>query len=535
VVKSLKKWFKLTHPRKALLFWQVVFSILEKVTLILITIPTARIISSVTVANYDTAVVNVKYSISLSAIFCIFSFVSIALGNFQEKTIVKNVEGQLFSHIFSVPTQTFNDLSKQKIVNILSNSAMILADFSREFCDFFGNFAQFLLIFFIIAYSNVYLAAIVLGVCLVFLLLYIIITAIESFVTRNNVTFLDTKRAMTSDIINGIEVARDFNLIKEQKENIEAASFVAQKGELQENNFSSAKKLCFYMLASVAAGIITIYMTKLLRLDYLTLTLFILLIPYLTQVLNLTLNAYQIIGLGKRINQECKRCDYILSIDQGTIIALGDNATDLIQGNLVISSLTIIENKNKIFNKLSAGFVKNSLNNLVFNNLLAQNTFISLLRRSVKPTSGTITIDSINIFDFSPDAYVHNLTIVKTKPFFFGDTIYNNLKTSGASKREITAGLKALKIYDNLSLLPLGIHSKICEVTSDLMLYLLNIARALLSKAEIIVFDGIPTSLSPSDYKAVVNLISNIAKRKTVIVCSTFNLNLPGATVSIAN
>ena len=51
-----------------------------------------------------------------------------------------------------------------------------------------------------------------------------------------------------------------------------------------------------------------------------------------------------------------------------------------------------------------------------------------LLRRAIRPDNGTITFDTINIYDFDIETYKHNISYVTNKPYFFNDTILQNLK-----------------------------------------------------------------------------------------------------------
>ena len=145
---------------------------------------------------------------------------------------------------------------------------------------------------------------------------------------------------------------------------------------------------------------------------------------------------------------------------------------------------------------------------------------LPILKRELKPTKGTITLDGINIYEFSKDIFPHNISFVEQNPFFFDDTIFNNLKITKSSKRDVLTTIKALKI-DEINSLSEGLHTKISLIKQNFTLYLIGIARALLSKAEVLVFEDLPQSISQNQLYKLVCLINKIAKSRTILIVST--------------
>ena len=71
-----------------------------------------------------------------------------------------------------------------------------------------------------------------------------------------------------------------------------------------------------------------------------------------------------------------------------------------------------------------------------------------MLRRAVRPDEGTITFDTINIYDFDVETYKHNISYVTNKPYFFNDSIFENLKYVESNKKKIYETCKKVGIYD---------------------------------------------------------------------------------------
>ena len=266
-------------------------------------------------------------------------------------------------------------------------------------------------------------------------------------------------------------------------------------------------------------------MVNLVKTDYLTLSLFVLIIPYLKEVLTKSLNCFSYFSQIGNCAFACKRVNYVNSLTSQSPIIFGNNNNDLIIGDLLFSSVSYSDQTAKI-SKFNASFVKKSLNCCIFNNISQQNLFLDLLARKIKPQSGTITLDMVNIYDFSKEVYSHNLNIVYKEPFFFDDSIINNLKITNNSKREIIKTLKLIGIYNEINELNHGIESKPSEIKSNLTIFLLNLARAVLTNAEFIVIEELLTSNNPSLMQKLNKILIKLAKYRSILICSTFSLNL---------
>ena len=526
---SIKTWFNLTQPNGGLMFFRVLFKIIERLLLISLTIPAAKIIACANLSDFIGAKRYIKIELILALSFCFFAILSSILNAKNENHIVKNVEKKLINNITQFNPKNFKRAGKNQLINILSHSAINLSEYEADFVDFFGNLCQLIFILTIIATADWFLSLILAAICLILLIFYIFLTFIEHVLVKNSQILKDENLAASTEVINGLPLVYDLNL-KSEIQSVSLNSVQKLSKHINKESFlASLKEIFVYAFSSLALAATTFYLVYLLRLDYLTLTIFILTIPYLTQALNITLSCYNIISKTKNIKIECEIVNRAMNLNEKIISNFGNNITDLLAGNLVINHLNIDYAGQPIINNFSHSFVKNSLNNLIFNKTIQQNEFISVLKRHSKPASGTITIDSINIFDFTESVFPHNISFVSQTPFFFKNSILENLKLTGATKREIFSALRLTKTYQPITMLPSGVNSTPAEISSPLTLYLLTIARSILTKAEIIILDGFPTNLPPAETELVIKLLIKLSKTKTIVVCSTYPIeSLPG-------
>lgn len=96
-------------------------------------------------------------------------------------------------------------------------------------------------------------------------------------------------------------------------------------------------------------------------------------------------------------------------------------------------------------------------------------------------------MDDVNIYQYSKEIYTSNVGVVNQKPFLFNMSIRKNLYFADTN---ISGGQKQL----------------------------IDLARTLLSKAEIILLDEVTSSLDPNTSKKISKILQNLGKNHTVIM-----------------
>ena len=149
-----------------------------------------------------------------------------------------------------------------------------------------------------------------------------------------------------------------------------------------------------------------------------------------------------------------------------------------------------------------------------------------MLRRAVRPDGGTITFDTINIYDFDQDTYKHNISYVTSKPYFFNDSILENLKVVESNKKKIFEACKTLGIHDTIMALPDGYNNNIIKNPTALSAqtkFLLGMARALLTKSEIFMMYEFPTGLGEKEQKTMIHILEKLRSSRTILIFSALN------------
>jgi len=143
--------------------------------------------------------------------------------------------------------------------------------------------------------------------------------------------------------------------------------------------------------------------------------------------------------------------------------------------------------------------------------------------RLIIPQSGTITIGSHNIEDYDFKSLRDRIIYVSQTSFLFTGTILENLTVSDPNipMEEVVAACKKVKMDEFIDQLPLRYNTLVEENGSNFsggQRQRLALARGLLKKGDIFIFDEVTNQLDPLTEQAVQNVMDEIAQEKTSII-----------------
>lgn len=150
-------------------------------------------------------------------------------------------------------------------------------------------------------------------------------------------------------------------------------------------------------------------------------------------------------------------------------------------------------------------------------------TITNLLNRFYDTAEGTITIDGINIKDYDKDYLRNNIAMVLQDTHLFTGTIRENIRYGrlDATDSEVEEAAKIASAHSFIMRLENGYDTVIEGDGSNLsqgQRQLLNIARAALSKAPILVLDEATSSVDTRTERHIEHGMDRIMKNRTTFV-----------------
>lgn len=206
-------------------------------------------------------------------------------------------------------------------------------------------------------------------------------------------------------------------------------------------------------------------------------------------------------------------------IDKEKTIEFNPNYSKIKMNNLCfeyVKNVPVLKNINLEIKKgETVAFVGNSGG--------GKSTIVSLLPRFYDVVSGAITIDDIDIRNFSLKSLRQNIAVVFQDNFLFSGTIRENIMIGkeNATEEELQKAIKMAYLDDFISELKNGIDTQIGErgvLLSGGQKQRVAIARAFLKDAPIVILDEATSALDNKAEAIVQKAIENLMQDKTVLI-----------------
>jgi subfamily B ATP-binding cassette protein MsbA len=150
-------------------------------------------------------------------------------------------------------------------------------------------------------------------------------------------------------------------------------------------------------------------------------------------------------------------------------------------------------------------------------------SLVNLIPRFYDVSSGSITIDGVDIRRISLASLRRQIAIVTQEPILFNDSVRSNIAYGrlGAAEEKIIAAARAAYAYDFILNFPRQFDTNIGELGARLSggeKQRICIARALLKDAPILILDEATASLDTAAEKTVQKALENLMHGRTTFV-----------------
>lgn len=194
-----------------------------------------------------------------------------------------------------------------------------------------------------------------------------------------------------------------------------------------------------------------------------------------------------------------------------------------IKGSIEFKNVKFKYNSNNLFNNLNFKINCNQMVAIVGKSGEGKSTILKLINKSYSTNDGEILIDNYNINTLSEETIKNNISIVSQSPYIFNLSIKENIKLANpqATYKEIEEVCKEAQLHDVIIEMQDGYDTIVGEngvILSGGQKQRLAIARALIKKSKIILFDEVTSSLDNNNQEKIKNIIKSLSKDHTVII-----------------
>jgi ABC-type multidrug transport system fused ATPase/permease subunit len=158
-----------------------------------------------------------------------------------------------------------------------------------------------------------------------------------------------------------------------------------------------------------------------------------------------------------------------------------------------------------------------------------KSTIAKLILGLLKPSSGEISIDSMDVNNIESESLYNTIGVVFQDPFLFSDSIYNNLKFGklDASMKEVQEAARLACASDFIESMKDGYSTLLGERGSKLsggQRQRISIARAVLKNSEAIIFDEVTSALDSENEYEIFKTINMLKEQGKTIIIITHSL-----------
>jgi tungstate transport system ATP-binding protein len=193
-----------------------------------------------------------------------------------------------------------------------------------------------------------------------------------------------------------------------------------------------------------------------------------------------------------------------------------------------VKDLTKFYNGKKVLDIPNLIIKKGTVHGVMGPNGSGKTTLLSILSLLIKPTSGSISFDGLEIDSRDDDDYIlrRQMTMVLQNPFLFNSTVEKNvaygLRIRGLSKRE-----QKQKVAECLDLVGLtGFEKRKAQELSGGEAQRVAIARGIAVTPKVLFLDEPTANLDKIHIDVLENIVKKLNRRyKTTIIFTTHDLN----------
>lgn len=517
----LKKYFSLGANNTKLLFHLFFSAFLRSMSVLTIPFAASKIVEFVTQENFEVAVL-------WAVAFLILSLLYISSHHYNYvayKNLSIYVHNKLQQSILNKVTSYDENFTKKISTSYIVNTAfqdvgevMKVPDLTFDVINYLISIA---VSFIVLATVNIYIGitALVLNILSIYTLLKNLKK--RDYYLEGQRKHQDSISSLMGQVLDGNKEVKSFNLEDDLNNYLETYKKLWRKDYFRKRKYNDNVFVLVPTILGFGKIIIYFIMICLILNGKYEVATLVLVIGYYENIQSVFEKLYDKINSLSSNSPRVDRIYKILNYKNKNMLKFGDNDTDDIRGKIEFKNVSFIYEKQEVMKNMSFTLLPQSFTAIVGKSGSGKSTIFRLLLRLYKANQGEILLDDLNIYDYSKEVYASNVSIVTQKPFIFDMSIRENLNLVDSNKEHQIEACKRAGVHDFIMSLKNGYNTKLisdAENISSGQKQLIALARTLLSKSEVLLFDEVTSALDISTSKQIMHILKDLKKDHTILM-----------------
>lgn len=517
----IKRFFSMKAYNKKDLFWLFFFSAVSTLSSLSVPYAGSLVVDAATEGDFTLASIYCGVFLLTGTIYALLNHLDYYYYAKNSTYIHDDLQRKILNKVVTLDPDYMKTIPKAEIINTGFEDVTMCQRIPDYLFDFVAAMVSIVADAAILVFVDPLIGAITLALTTISMFTFVYHMRRRDYYYTIRRGHQDEISGLYSQIIDGHKEVHSFNLAEDLRGILEKEKKSWRKIYRKQrihNDLGESMTPLILGLGRIIAYLITA--TLILNGEYGVATL-VLVIGYFENMIERYEEASDIILALSKSTVAINRVYRLLNYQPRRKQKFGADSTDDIKGEIAFKNVSFTYDRKPQMKNVSFRIAPHSLTGIVGKSGSGKSTIFRLLLRLYKPTKGAIAIDGKNISDYTKEVYASNVAIVNQKPFVFDMTIRQNLSLVDPDPEHQVEACKTAGIHDAILRLEKGYDTPLVGDAANLsggQKQLLALARTLLSRSEILLFDEVTSALDADTTKQIVDVLQKLKKDHTVLV-----------------
>lgn len=517
----VKKFFSLGANNKRLLFHLFFSAFLRSISLLSIPFAASRIVNYATKGDFLTTFIWAILFLVCSLVYVMFhhyNFVSYANNSIFTHNKLQQL---ILNKVTSYDENFTKNISTSYIINTAFNDVGNVMQVPDEIFDAITEIISVIIALIILTTVNIYIGAIALVLNIISLYALSRNMKKRDYYLSGQRKYQDYISGLMGQVLDGNKEIKSFNMKDDLCDYLETYKKSWRKNYFLKRKYNDYVWVLVPTIlgfGKIAVYFILIYLILNRQYDVATL---VLVIGYYENIQSEFEKLYDKLDKVSSNSTRIDRVHKILNYKTKNMLEFGSINNDDINGKIEFKNVSFTYDKQEIMKDVSFEILPQSFTAIVGKSGSGKSTIFRLLLRLYKTNKGQILLDDEDIYEYTKEVYCSNVSIATQKPFIFDMSIRENLNLVDSNHEHQIEACKRAGIHDYIMSLKDGYNTKLVSEAENLssgQKQLLALARTLLSKSEVLLFDEVTSSLDMNTSKQIINILKDLKKDHTILM-----------------